>query len=1632
MLAPKAENRRDLRRNATSTSPAVKLPVLTPTGEGIAFQLSTRTGDGDTAAEQEADAAATAVVDGESTDEEFAPPFGVIIDDEQPLVPGQIHRTQFVETISAEIERVADEELAATGSAARDCPYLAHWLRYYRERPAVQIERAIRRYARPENTDLEGLREAILTRVRTAVQAWIRTGGREFQAPENIRGFELNDRTPEVSAGSDVQRKAVDPSGSGAPSSHDPGTVRAQLGNGESFAGGVRSRMEHGFGRSFAGVQFHTDARAVRLASSLSARAFTVGSHVAFGAGQYRPGTPAGDFLIAHELAHTVQQQRGVAKPAESTLEEDADDAAIRLLKGERPSVTASSGLRLSRCIISDSSTAVPPVGTPEEQLADYLRRQLDDNARASSLSSYMAGSSAAVRAEAMRLLRLRPHAHGSYYRLMVERLATELAGPDRETALGLVDAGQSIGPGDLNPAARGIFELFSNQLLVTAASRSQIDSLLQAVQGAAPSDLAAALRGLHREPETRYGSRLNALQAYVRRDGTPQQYREFVARLHSAGVARVLSDADPVVNLEVEREGTLNRQGGTSALTDEQLAGLFEVRAMEAVQIMLRDSEHQLIGVLTRSQGAGGTSTELDADADAALQVVNGYLRAPARIETFETFAARVRAAGGRPSTDEELRPVYNRQRQIELYQVGALVDREIVRLLTDVQGQISDHQTWFGRTHVVMGPNPVSDALAGPARAYQDALRLQEEGAQRNRELAKLRPIRDTLTSHRNRVEGVLPLLGGLDQAGLTNLANLRGGASQFDQILEQQLGRIFANIEEARRMLRAGEVSVWLLPPIVSATRGALRIDDPPANDAQRRWARIIDSRMAAAVSERESVHKVLEVLNAGALIGAIGLAVFTGGGSLALYAGVVGTGLALGTSIYDVVDATRRAHQAEAAYGSGLTAGTRLSDVPPDYQGIHAAWVSLGINVLLSVLFLRSAGPQLNSSLRGEEAAVRAATRRIARQLRAMGATATEEEIVEATIRVLRREGRIAGGTQGGITTLDVNLGREEWRTGASLETQVATLTGESRLGGATLAARGAPLATTASAPSVFRIEIPHSLGPVEVRLSVQPLPVTSLPPGADTSSIRLLMRPLREGVFEATLYIDQQLSEIALAPTTTVAITRIRQIIQSIGPRGTANEVARQLNRSPWTVSVPQLLDASATPWTAGTVGNLESRLGPAVANAGRDAGLRVTALRGPSGWDMRLTRADGSIAQVEVEFRSVAEADLPPGPHGRASGPTRYVLTPTGGGNFRATVYVHRGLRPEAFAGKVGHELDEIAFIVHASSPAMTAAAIEAEQLPRIFRPGAIASGTAPSGHDFAQARELSRLIDEMRGSRDLIRSQRVQYALQDMGFTDLTSLEARVNAFGAAPGVSANARAWVISDMPQRFAAQRAFATFTTAPAVARTAAARAGGTVIISEDAVEHMMFPQARTGSSFVADGLGGGHVEANLRSWLARNPTYAVVETTPAARASSGFHRYEQWHYTGAPGTEPPIGALNRPGGTGFNPTAPGYWVRSSMVKTTVEDIQVLLQQGEDAFNQWRLADRVRALDDSVAFGRGIAPPQSAGAPAGTAAPRVPAISERGIEFGGFFDYVPPSTNAPAYWRIRTLFIESSWF
>jgi hypothetical protein len=74
-------------------------------------------------------------------------------------------------------------------------------------------------------------------------------------------------------------------------------------------------------GFDFSRVRVHADARAAESARAVRARAYTVGQDIVFAPGEYAPGTSAGRALLAHELAHTLQQGGRLSRAPDGPLD---------------------------------------------------------------------------------------------------------------------------------------------------------------------------------------------------------------------------------------------------------------------------------------------------------------------------------------------------------------------------------------------------------------------------------------------------------------------------------------------------------------------------------------------------------------------------------------------------------------------------------------------------------------------------------------------------------------------------------------------------------------------------------------------------------------------------------------------------------------------------------------------------------------------------------------------------------------------------------------------------------------------------------------------------------------------------------------------------------------------------------------------------------------------------------------------------------------------------------------------------------------------------------------------------------------------------------------------------------------
>lgn len=124
-----------------------------------------------------------------------------------------------------------------------------------------------------------------------------------LDVPKLIQYFQ-----PSAPAGPEaLQRAPADGAAATPPMAGD--AVRATLsGTGAPLDQATRGFMEGRFGHDFGRVRVHADGGAAASAWAVQARAYTVGRDVVFAAGQYAPHSSTGRRLLAHELAHVVQQ----------------------------------------------------------------------------------------------------------------------------------------------------------------------------------------------------------------------------------------------------------------------------------------------------------------------------------------------------------------------------------------------------------------------------------------------------------------------------------------------------------------------------------------------------------------------------------------------------------------------------------------------------------------------------------------------------------------------------------------------------------------------------------------------------------------------------------------------------------------------------------------------------------------------------------------------------------------------------------------------------------------------------------------------------------------------------------------------------------------------------------------------------------------------------------------------------------------------------------------------------------------------------------------------------------------------------------------------------------------------------
>src|SRR6185503_17310658 len=131
-------------------------------------------------------------------------------------------------------------------------------------------------------------------------------------------------------------------------------TLTETLGPGTALPGEQRVQFERSLGQDLSGVRVHTDDAAADQADRVNARAFASGQDIVFGRGEYQANDNQSQRLLAHEVAHTAQQQ-GAAPAGElattqpgDSAERDADAAATAMLAG-KPAAVSSQPMAIAR-----------------------------------------------------------------------------------------------------------------------------------------------------------------------------------------------------------------------------------------------------------------------------------------------------------------------------------------------------------------------------------------------------------------------------------------------------------------------------------------------------------------------------------------------------------------------------------------------------------------------------------------------------------------------------------------------------------------------------------------------------------------------------------------------------------------------------------------------------------------------------------------------------------------------------------------------------------------------------------------------------------------------------------------------------------------------------------------------------------------------------------------------------------------------------------------------------------------------------------------------------------------------------------------------------------------------------------
>lgn len=210
------------------------------------------------------------------------------------------------------------------------------------------------------------------------VQPELRVGSpndRDEREAERVARAVMRPRSPrELGAGTDgatggpgaLRRSAMGAGGTPPVTDAVADGIDRERGGGRALPPATRSFFESRLGSGLGAVRVHDDPLAARLASALDARAFAFGRDVFFGAGEFRPTTTEGRRLLAHELAHVVQQRGSPRRIRRAPDPDPPSSTTVPPAEGAEPGRTVSpeSPPRAGLSVSMNGLTFLPPEGT--------------------------------------------------------------------------------------------------------------------------------------------------------------------------------------------------------------------------------------------------------------------------------------------------------------------------------------------------------------------------------------------------------------------------------------------------------------------------------------------------------------------------------------------------------------------------------------------------------------------------------------------------------------------------------------------------------------------------------------------------------------------------------------------------------------------------------------------------------------------------------------------------------------------------------------------------------------------------------------------------------------------------------------------------------------------------------------------------------------------------------------------------------------------------------------------------------------------------------------------------------------------------------------------------------------------